>query len=175
MGNESFWPETTQTGKLGTYERRWGEGWFYNLHANDAIIRCDTVTISNAEIKALRAAPKTLIAAPGAGKFIQLVSAVLLLNYGSNALTESADDLQIRYTTSNVAAAAAIDATGFITATADTMIWAAVSALTAQAATDLANKAIELQNAGDGEYAGNVGVDTTLIVKVSYRVWETGL
>src|SRR5690348_5819671 len=62
------------------------------------VINVATVTLTNAEIKALRAAPKTLVAAQGSGKVIEFVSAVLKLSGGANALTESTDNMAIRYT-----------------------------------------------------------------------------
>jgi hypothetical protein len=49
-----------------------------------------TVTLTNADIKGLRATPKTLIAAPGAGKFLEFVSASLKLVAGANVTSPSA-------------------------------------------------------------------------------------
>ncbi len=45
------------------------------------------VLLTNAEIKALRATPKTLVAAPGSGRVLEFVSAVLQLKAGTNVLT----------------------------------------------------------------------------------------
>lgn len=133
------------------------------------------VRITNAQLKALRATPKVLIAAPGTGKFIQLVSAVLLLDYGSNVLTESADNLVIEYTTSGIDATASIESTGLIDAAADTMAFIQPATIANAAAADVANKSLQLFNTGDGEFAGNAGADTQLLVRISYRVHETGL
>ena len=44
-----------------------------------------TVQITSAEILALNATPKSLIAAPGAGKFIALNKATIFLDYNSAA------------------------------------------------------------------------------------------
>src|SRR5689334_6754948 len=64
----------------------------------DGFTRYAEVAISNAEIKALRASPKTLVAAPGAGKYLEFVSMTLFHDYGSNVLTESTDNMAVKYT-----------------------------------------------------------------------------
>lgn len=138
-------------------------------------LRYAEVAITNAEIKALRATPKTLVAAPGAGKMLEFVGAISLLDYGSNALTESADNLAVRYTDgSGTIVSQAIEATGFIDATADTAtnVLPKIDAIAAKSACE--NKALVLHNTGDGEYGGNAGADTVMRVKVAYRVHQTG-
>ncbi len=133
-----------------------------------SVIYVDSVTCDSACIKGLRAAPKALVAAPGSGKFIEFVSAVLIMDYAGAAYTESSDDLIIRYHTSNVAASGAIDSTGLLTATADTTMFVPAVAIVATASTSFDNLALELFNTGDGEFAG-AGTGS-LIVKVSYKV-----
>lgn len=135
----------------------------------------DTIECDNACIKALSASPKELVAAPGANKFIELVSAVLILDYGSEALTETADDMVIQYNTSGADITAAIDATGFIDAAADTIKIVQPSAAITVAAANMVNKAVELFNSGDGEYGGNATADTTMTIKVAYRIHADGL
>jgi hypothetical protein len=139
-----------------------------------SILYQDIVEISNAEIKGLRAAPKDLIAAPGVGKFIEFVSATLVLDYGTNALTDSSDNLVIQYG-SGTDVTAAITSSGFLTATADTVATAPGIAVAGTAASSIANDEVELFNTGDGEIAGNAGVDTTMTVLVTYRVHTLGL
>jgi len=48
-----------------------------------APIRYKNVRITSAEILALNATPKELVAAPGAGRAIEFVSAALFLDYGA--------------------------------------------------------------------------------------------
>ncbi len=134
-----------------------------------------TVACNNACIKALRAAPKELVAAPAAGYFIELVSAVLILDYGTNVLTESVDDMVIEYGAAGTDATAAIEATGFIDASADTIKIVQPAGIANVAATSLAASNLRLLNTGDGEYAGNAGNDTVMTIKVAYRVHPTGL
>lgn len=143
-------------------------------NASTSYLKTDTVELSNADIKALRATPKTLISAPGTNTIAEFVSAVLILDYGSEALTESADNLVIEYEDGQDITGA-LEMTGFIDQTADQVsfvIPAGVASMTAATAT---NKAIQLFNTGDGEFGGNASGDTTMTVKVTYRVHADGL
>mgnify|MGYP001568242319 FL=1 len=140
-----------------------------------SVIYVDTVELSNADIKALRATKKQLVAAPAAGSFIELVSAVLILDYGTNVLTESADNLVIQYATSGQDATGAIEATSFIDAAADTICTVSPADIPNTAATNAVANALELFNTGDGEYAGNAGNDSTMTVKIAYRIHPAGL
>ncbi len=142
---------------------------------SSTVIYHDTVACNNACIKGLRAAPKQLVAAPGANKFIELVSAVLILDYGSEVLTETVDDMVIEYNTSGADITAAIEATGFIDAAADTIKIVQPSAAITVTAANSVNKAVQLFNAGDGEYGGNASNDTVMTIKVAYRVHADGL
>lgn len=138
-------------------------------------LRYAEVALTNAQIKALRATPATLVAAPGAGKYLEFVSAVLFLNYGSNALTESADNLAVRYNNgSGTIVSQAIECTGFIDQTADTSTNALpkIDAIASKAASE--NQALVLHNTGDGEFGGNAAADTVMRVKIAYRVHQTG-
>ncbi len=164
------------TGKVLVDETVTATGGLSSGTAADSLIFTDTVTLSNADIKALRAAPKALVAAPGANKFIELVSAVLIMNYGSEALTVNAgDDLVIQYHTSGQDITGSIETNGFLTAAADTMAFVQPAGIATVPAANVSNKAIELFNTGGAEIAGNASLDTTMIVKVSYRIHADGL
>lgn len=133
------------------------------------------VEITNAEIKALNGTPKELVAAPGANKLIEFLGAVLLLNYGSNVLTETGgdDNLGIEYNDGTGSpVCTAIEATGFMDEDADQMMKAVpiVLAGTIAAATNI-NKNLVLINNGD-EYGGNATADTTMTVMISYRILD---
>lgn len=143
--------------------------------ASTSYLKTDTVAISNADIKALRASPKELVATPGAGKWLEFVSAELILDYGSNVLTESSDDLVIEYGTSGVDASATVTANGFITSNADIIAYVPPKAIGAVISASLANNNLQLKNTGDGEYGGNAGADTVMTAKITYRVHATGL
>lgn len=143
----------------------------YNAPLDASILQYASVAVTNAQIKALRATPKTLVAAPGANKFLEFVSAVLVNAGGTNALTESADNLAVKLNNgSGLAVSQTIEATGFIDQTAKTLTNAlpALDAIVASASA--ANKALVLHNTGDGEYGGNAAADVTWTVLVAYRV-----
>ena len=142
--------------------------------AADGVIHRAVVDLTNAQIKALRASPKQLVAAPGADLFIQLIDVTLILNYGSEALTESTDNMVVQYD-GGEAATAAIEATGFIDATADTICHTKGAGIAAGAASGIVNKKLELKNSGDGEYAGNASLDTTMRAIVTYWVQKANL
>lgn len=139
---------------------------------NETLTRYVTVSISNAEMLALRATPKTLVAAPGAGKFIEFISAQLLFDY-TGAYTETADNMAIKYTDgSGATVSEAIEATGFVDATADSVIKVEKAASTVLAKTACENKALVLHNTGDGEYGGGNAANAVR-AKVVYRVHTT--
>ncbi len=120
-----------------------------------SILKVDKVTLSNSDIKALRATPKVLVASPGSGKWLEFESITLILNAGSEALTESSDDMRVQYSVSGATASPNIDATGFIDQTSDSIIHVADIGFVAQALANVENDGLQLKNTGDGEYAGN--------------------
>ena len=137
------------------------------------VLKVATVTLTNSQIKGLAAAQKTLVAAPGANKYIEFISAVLVLNAGTEVLTESDDNLAIRYTDgSGAIVSEAIEATGFIDQAADTITNAIPKKDAIVATASALNKALVLDNTGNGEYAGNATEDATMTVHVAYRVHD---
>jgi hypothetical protein len=134
-------------------------------------MRTKTVSITNAELKALRATPKTIVAAQGAGRFIEFLGAMLYLDAGTNVLTESADNLVFRYTNSSgVVVSNTIEMTGFIDQSADMLIYCTPLVNAIPTAALGLNAPLVLHNNGDGEFAGNAAADATLSVRVMYRV-----
>lgn len=139
--------------------------------ATEAGSRVATVNLTSAQVKALRATPFTLVAAPGAGKINIVESVTLQLNYGgTNAFTESADNLVVEYGDSGQDITASIETTGFIDQTSDrfAIVYPATIATMATATVGV-NETIQLFNTGDGEIAGNAANDNTLNVTVAYR------
>lgn len=133
------------------------------------------VALSNAEIKALRATPKTLVQAQGAGTVTEFLGAEVILDAGANALTESAANLVVKYNNgSGVAVSDVVECTGFIDQTADTATSAVPIKDAIVAKTGNENKALVLHNNGAGEYGGNAANDALLRVKVRYAVHATG-
>jgi len=135
-----------------------------------------TVELTNAQIKALNATPVELVPAPGADKIILPIEAVLILDYGTNVLTESTDNLAIGWdSASQVAAGEVIEATAFITAAADTITNWHMAKDEINAASTIVNKNLCLKNTGDGNYGGNAGADTTMTVIITYQILTCGL
>lgn len=142
-----------------------------NIHA----LQYASIALTNAEIKALRATPKTLVAAPGAGLALEFISAVLILNYGTNVLSESTANLAVKYTDgSGAQVSETIEMTGFIDQAAHTATNARPKLDAIVARTGYENKALVLHNLGAGEFGGNAANDTLLRVKIAYRVHTTG-
>jgi len=139
---------------------------------NEVIPQEATASLTSAQIKALRATPITIIAAPGAGKVIEFIGATLKLVYGgTNVFTETDDNLAFKYTDgSGVSVSGNIESTGFIDQSANTYTSAVRQADGIVAATGAENQALVLHNTGDGEIAGNAGNDNTLEISVLYRV-----
>ena len=140
----------------------------------DGVLQWAEVSLTNVNIKALRATPITLVAAPAAGKVLEFVSAVLLLDYGTNVLSETADNLAVRYTnTTGAIASETIEMTGFIDQAADMVTTARAKADVIVTAAGSIAQALVLHNTGDGEFADNAAANTLMRVKVSYRVWTS--
>lgn len=143
------------------------------LNVDETYLRYAEVSLTNAEMLALRATPKTLVAAPGAGKVIQFISAVLLFDY-TGAYTESDDNMAVRYTNgSGVIVSDTIESTGFVDATADTATFARAKVDGIVAKTGSENQALVLHNTGDGEFGGGNAANAVR-VKVAYRIVPTG-
>ncbi len=143
----------------------------YSGTIGESVIRQASISITNAQIKALRATPKTLVAAQGATKYLEFISLVMYLDYGSNVFTESTDNMAVRFTDgSGAIVSQAIEATGFIDAAADTITngLPKIDAIVSAAAS--LNQALVLHNTGDGEYGGNAGADTVIRAIVTYRI-----
>jgi hypothetical protein len=132
------------------------------------------VVMTSAEVKALRATPKTLAPAPGAGRILEFVSGVLFLDAGSNAFTETTANLAVKYANgAGVQVSQTIETTGFIDQTADTATsaLAKIDAIVTKAAGE--NQPLVLHNLGAGEIAGNAANDGKLVMRLCYRVHKT--
>lgn len=134
-----------------------------------SLIQYAEVAITVAEMLALRATPKTLVAAPGAGYVLEFVNAFFIYDYAA-AFTETDDNIDIKYTgTSGAIASTELDATGLLDATSDQIrtLKPIVTDLT-----PVANSPLVLHNSGNGEWGGT---GSPCRVKVAYRVHATGL
>jgi hypothetical protein len=133
------------------------------------------VTLTNAEIKALAASPKTLVAAPGANKLLEFVSGMARVVAGTEVLAEdgAGSDLAVKYTDdSGVAVSEDVLATGWLDqlTNAVTSIVAKKDAIVADEA-GCVNQALVLDNIG-GEIVGNASADATMEVFITYRTHD---
>ena len=127
------------------------------------------VKLTSAEILALHGTPKLLVAAPGAGRIIQLVSAVFFLDYGG-ATYANGGALTIQTVAGNGALTPDIGAADLINQGADH--YRAVKSLVCSGGDDIEllalNDGLELVVAG-AEHITGTG---TLTVKVMYRIHD---
>lgn len=72
---------------------------------DEKTIKYATVTLTNSQIKNVRATPIEVVAAPGANKVIQFLGAALQLDAGANVLSEVDDNLAFKYENGSGAAA----------------------------------------------------------------------
>lgn len=133
--------------------------------ANDTGIVTEDVTISSAELLALHATPKELVAAPGAGKAIILIDAQLHLDYNAAAYAGIAagENLEIRYTDGSGQLVATIESDGLLDATADE--YRHVLPQSAAASEPVSNAALIMCLASGEVITG----DSPLKVRVRYR------
>ena len=129
------------------------------------------VTVTTAEVLALNATPKTIVAAPGAGKVIIFHGALVALDYNSAAYggIAAGDQLLFRYTNgSGAAASAELESDGFLDATADAI--RTIKAIYTDI-TPVANSPLVLHMATGEVTTGN----SPLKVKAFYSVISTDL
>jgi hypothetical protein len=125
------------------------------------------VTLTNAQMLALRATPIALVAAPGkTSTFREFLSALLVVNVTTTAYTVGTNDMVIRQTgTTGVILSDTIEAVGFLDQVA-------IKANRARAKLDpigfLLNKSLVLHNSGASEFTGGNAANT-LKVRIYYR------
>lgn len=126
-------------------------------------VRVVTGSLTNAQVLALRGTPITLVPAPGAGLFNELLGGHLFFDYTA-AYTETDDDLAVKYTNGSGAAASATMPGEFLEATAD-----AVQTIVPITALAVANAALVLHNTGAEEFGGGNAANV-LYFRVYYRI-----
>lgn len=92
-----------------------------------ATIKSKAFSLTSAQILALNGTPITLVPAPGAGRALVHFGTMLFLDYNSTAYdgVATGEDIAIRYTDGSGAIAATAEMTGWITLTADALLWVA--------------------------------------------------
>ena len=130
----------------------------------DKTIYVEEVALSAANIIAMYTTPVQVVAKKGAGKVIEFISAVVIVDYNSTQFT-SGGVVSFREETSATVLSSTI-AASVINAAADS-----ITKVTDTAVTLTENKGIFISNATGAFATGNSPVR----VKVAYRVHSTGL
>ncbi len=133
--------------------------------------RTKKIVVTAAQVNALRATPKTLVAAQGTNRLIQLIGGMVQLSANTTQYTESSYNLVVRYTnTTGVVVSQVVEMTGFITQSTKyfTSIQPCVDGIVAGTAS--LNQALVLHNNGAAEF-GNTGTGI-LTIWLAYRVWD---
>lgn len=140
---------------------------------DETLIKYATVTLTNAQILALRATPIEMVAAPGAGKKIHYLGSTLNGSFAAGAYTETADNLAFKMVDgSGPKVSDDIEMTGFIDQAAKIHTTARAKADAILTDVQAVNTALVLHNLGDGEFgAGNAA--NSMRVTVAYRIVPT--
>ena len=143
--------------------------------SSTSTLMTDTVNLTAQEVRALKATPHELVAAPGAANFIEVVSVKLILDDGTDVFTEADDNLTVQYDTSGDDIITDMEMTGFIDQNADMiMTYYPTSPQAANASADLLNDGVELYNPDD-EIGGQAQNDSQLTVIITYWIHAAGL
>lgn len=123
-----------------------------------------TLRLTNAQVKALRATPLSLIPAPPANQVIIVEEVFVVSSTVTTAWTESADNIVVEYTDGTDIVE--IETTGFLDQVG-VQIRSQRQASTVF--TPVKDVGVQLKNNGDGELGGGNAANT-LSVRVIYRV-----
>lgn len=135
-------------------------------------LRYAALELSAAQVKALKATPIECIAAPGVGKMIEFVSAVLAMDYGTVVYVVAANDLQFKYTNGAGPPVSLISiSAGFLDQAADGARILAAQGSPYFTKAQAENTAVVLHNIGLAELLNG---DSPLAVRATYRVHLTG-
>lgn len=140
--------------------------------AIDGATRFIEVSISSAELLALRATPKTIVAAPGAGKML-VFHDMLVLADNILAYTVGANDFALRYKdTAGDIISQTIDSAGLLDQVVDISTQVEPIATDSKSPkADVENQPLVMHNTGAAEWTVGTGA---LRVKIWYSVITTG-
>jgi hypothetical protein len=131
--------------------------------AGQGLVQVTTTALTNAQVLNLRATPITVVAAPGAGFFNEVIGGHITFDYTA-AYTETDDDLVLKYTNGSGASCSETIPGEFLEATAD-----AAQTIVPITALAVANAAIVIFNTGGEEFGGGNAANV-VTVTVRYRV-----
>jgi len=124
------------------------------------------IDITSAEIKLLVSAPKLLVAAPGAGKVLEFVSAVLFLDHDGGSDYDTNTSLAIQTVTGTTTLSVTVNGANFLHQSADVYTFMA----------PLATVNGIVMNVNDGLELVAIGIPatgtSTMKVKITYRIHD---
>jgi hypothetical protein len=138
----------------------------------DGSFRSAIVDITSAQLLAIRATPITLVAAPGAGKLLSLISGEIIANNGT-AYVVGTNDLAVRYnnTTGDIISQT-IDTAGLFDQTTDIVTHFEPLATDSKGPkADVENTPLVLHNTGAAEFTTGTGTARVLTL---YSILTTG-
>ena len=132
-----------------------------------------TVTLTAAQVNALRASPQTIVAAQGANTWIEPVSISITYDYGDAAFTVAAGEDFVIEWADGTDVTASIETTGFIDQADDEIRFYNGKVSDGADTEAMINQALRIFNTGAGETAD--GTNCELDIRITYRVYPTGL
>lgn len=131
-----------------------------------------TVAVSSTEIKSLVATPKTLIAAQGSGKLVNVINIAMKMTYGGSNVfvAAAAQTLQLRYIDGSGTFLGIVFSNAAIVASANRTAFGGLGIFNGIASTLVENAAIVLTNSTATEISGNAANDNTFNVELTYQV-----
>lgn len=130
----------------------------------------DEVTLRSSQIKSLIDTPIELLPAPTARFSLFFLFSILRFDPGSEVLTESGDNLAIKYTNgAGLQISETIEMTGFIDQSQLTFTNALPTANSIISAANSYGQPIVLHNTGRN-FEGNVSDDATLLIRTYYVI-----
>ena len=170
--NNVYSTETWATpGSSGNVLTSDGTNWT-SAAASGGSFQTVSITLTNSQIKNLHGTPVEIIAAPGAGKGIALVTICSQLNYGgTNVFTASAaQTIGLYYNNNTTSAGTALSNTQIVANTNRKSILPNSSSLLSQAVGILDNVNIAAWNNNATEISGNAANNNTIDIIVAYLI-----
>jgi len=178
----------TGAGKAGPGSQLWStttKTWYVNTNttasptwtqdAGPGGLQTLSVVLTNSQIKALRATPLTLVAAPGAGLFVNPIDCVLELIYGgNNAFTANVgDNLALKWKDGTTTPIIQGGLQAFLQGTANAFnafVGPATGSDINVAGASVVNNPLVIHNIGAAEIAGNAANDNTIRLTLTYQI-----
>jgi len=139
---------------------------------NESLIQSVEVSLTSAQVLLLYSAPQQVVPAPGVGKVIEFISAVLILDYGT-ATYDTNGVCNFRYTNgSGTVVSDSVAANAFLHQADDAIVCVQAGIAGDADEIELTANAALMFSVDTGEVATG---DSPVRMKVTYRVHETGL